>query len=169
MKRYFIFVLAILVLFNLIGCDALQRKFTRKKKATVKAPRIYQLKKYEKKPSPELYKQHYAYWQSWHSELIKVLGQNHKKDKRCIEEAVGHLIDMHNILVPEKGKELESHIAKLEEIKDIIFKEEPTQANKDYISRTLEREDRVIKKEFNYAKVKDNLKKSPEDEPAAGK
>lgn len=169
MRKMMSVLLVVMVLSNLTGCDALQRKFTRKKKTTVKAPRIYQLKKYEKKPSPELYRQHYVYWQSWHSELIKTLGQNHKKNKRCAEEALGHLIDMHNILLPEKGKELEAHIVKLEEIKEIIFREELTQANKDYILMSLEREDRVIKKEFNYNKVKDYLKKSLEDESAAGK
>ena len=73
---------------------------------------------------------------------------------------------MQNILLPEKGEELETHVAKLEEIKEIIFKEELTQANKDYILRALEREDRVIKKEFNYNKVKDHLRKSLEDEPS---
>ena len=48
--------------------------------------------------------------------------------------------------------------------KDIIFNEELTQANKDYVLRTLEREDRLIKKDFSPGKVKNYLKKKFEDE-----
>ncbi len=160
MKRWLAFTLVIFMLANLTGCEAVRKKFTRKKKEPVKIPRLYQVKKYEKKPTPELYKKHYAYWSSWQSELIRVLGQNHKKDMRCIEEIAGNLRDMQNILVPEKGAILGNHIDKLVKTRDIIFKEELTQANKDYVKRTLEREDRFIKREFVYEKVKNYFKKS---------
>ena len=156
------------MLINLAGCETVRKKFTKKKKEPVKMPRIYQVKVYEKRPTPELYKKHYAFWVSWQSELIKVLGENHKKDMRCIEEIVGNLDDMQNILVKEKADELKSHTEKLEKVKDIIFNEELTQANKDYVKRTLEREDRFIKREFNYKKVKDSLRKSFEDEGQKG-
>ena len=166
MKKALSAILIFFLLLNLTGCETLRKKFTRKKKETVKMPHIYQVRKYEKKPSPELYQKHYAYWTSWQSEIIRVLGENHKKDARCIEEAVGQLYDMHNILVPEKAKELAPHIEKMANVKDIIFNEELTQANKDYVLRTLEREDRLIKKDFSPGKVKDYLKKSFEDESA---
>ena len=90
MKRIFSFLLALSIAISLIGCDAVQRKFTRKK-TVVKQPHFYQLKKYTKKPSPELYKQHFAYWASWQETLIQFIGENHKKDKQCIEEALGNL------------------------------------------------------------------------------
>ena len=152
------------LLLNLAGCDSIQKKFTRKKKEPVKAPRLYQEKKYEKKPTPELYKKHFSYWVSWQSELISLLGQNHKKDARCIEEIVGNLKDMQNILVPEKGVEMESHIEKLEKVKNIILNEDLSQANKVYVMATLEREDRAIKREFKYSKVKNYFKKSFDDD-----
>ncbi|MFA5146350.1 MAG: hypothetical protein WC515_03100 [Candidatus Omnitrophota bacterium] len=161
---FLIFFLAV----NLTGCDALRKKFTRKKKDAVKMPRIYQVKKYEKKPTPELYKKHYSYWMTWQSELIRVLGENHKKDMRCIEEIVGNLKDMRSILVKEKGDELTPHIEKMESLRDSIFRNEISQANRDYSRRTLEREDRLIKRAFPYDKVKDYLKKSFEDEPGQG-
>ena len=72
MKRWVVFIIIILLTASLAGCDAMQRKFTRKK-TTVKQPHFYQLKKYTKKPSPELYKQHYAYWASWQEEDVTML------------------------------------------------------------------------------------------------
>ena len=88
MKRWLVVLVMIVLAVNLTGCEAIQRKFTRRKK-DVKSPHFYQIKKYEKKPSPLLYKQHFAYWSSWQEELIQVIGENNKKDKRCIEEALG--------------------------------------------------------------------------------
>lgn len=163
MKKLIILILLISVLVNLTGCEAFRKKFTRKKKEPVKMPRIYQVKKYEKKPTPELYKKHYAFWSGWQSELAKVLGENHKKDMRCIEEIMGNLSDMRNMLVEEKAKPLDAHIIKLSKVKDMIFGEELTQWNSSYIKRALEREDRAIRRGFNYNKVKDHLKKSFED------
>ena len=164
MKKALSIILIFFLLLNITGCESLRKKFTRKKKETVKMPHIYQVRKYEKKPSPELYQKHYVYWTSWQTELISVLGENQKKDRRCIEEAVGQLCDMQNILVPEKGQELAPHIEKMMSVKDTIFNEELTQANKDYVLRTLEREDRLIKKDFSPGKVKNYLKKKFEDE-----
>lgn len=168
MKKLLLLFLVFFVVINLTGCEPLRKKFTRKKKEPVKIPRIYQVRKYEKKPTPELYKKHYTFWTSWQSELISSLGQNHKKEKRCIEEIVGNLNDMQNILVQEKAEQLKPHIDKLAKVKEIIFNEELTQANKDYVKRVLEKEGRAIKKEFNYKKVKDYLKKSFEDDAQKG-
>ena len=155
-------VIAVLVIaalcLNLAGCETLRKKFTRKKKEPVKMPRIYQVKKYEKKPTPELYRKHFSYWASWHSEMIKALGKNSKKDKLCIDEIVSNLNDMHNILLPEKAAALRAHIDKLVKVKDIVYNEEISQFNKTYVIRTLEREERFIKRDFIYAKVKDKLR-----------
>ena len=150
---------------SLVGCDAVQKKFTRKKKTT-KRPRIYQVKKYEKVPTPELYNKHYVYWETWSSELIELLGQNHKKDVRCIEEIVGQLKDMQNILVPEKGEELQVHIDRMEDIRSTIKRGGMSFATQASIKQTLEREDRAIKRNFITSKVKSYIKESFDEEPA---
>jgi len=157
-------LLVVCLLANLTGCETLKKKFTRKKKAVVKIPKIYQTKMYYKKPAPELYKKHFSYWDSWHSELIKTLGKNHKKDVKCVEESVNNLKDMQNLLLPEKADRLGGHIDKLVKVKEIIFKEDLTQFNKNYVLMTLEREDRAIKREFKYTKVKDYIRKEPDAE-----
>ena len=165
MKRSVITITAIFLAVSLTGCDALQKKFTRKNTAP-KKPRFYQIKKYTKKPSPELYKQHYAYWSSWQEEMMQFIGQNHKKDERAIEEAIGHLKDMQNILIPKKAEEMQPYIEKMEGVRAIIFRGELSFANVDSVRNTLEREDRAIKREFCYSKVKDSLRKSfDEEEP----
>lgn len=163
MRRIISIFLIFFLLAGMTGCEGLRKKFTRKKKESVKMPRIYQVKKYEKKPSPELYKKHYAYWMSWHSELLKVLGANHKKDVRCIEETISNLRDMQSILVQEKADRLAPHIDNLVKVKDVILKEDMTQFNKDYIRRNLEKEDRSIKREFCFSKVKNYIQKSFDD------
>jgi hypothetical protein len=165
MKRLISILLAFFLLLNLAGCDAVAKKFTRKKKETVKMPRFYQPQKYTKKPSPELYKKHYVYWESFQAELVNVLGESHKKDLMCIEQIVSNLRDMQNILDPEKGAELKKHVDRLVSVKDTIEREELSQFNKDSIKSTLEHEERLIRREFVYGKIKDHLKKSFENEP----
>jgi hypothetical protein len=164
MKKALLVIVAVFVALNLISCDSVQRKFTRKKK-TVKAPRIFQEKKYEKKPSPELYEKHFAYWSSWSSEILQDLGDNHKKDSMCIEQLIGQLNDMRNILVPEKGDELAKHIQRYGEARDVIVREELSQYNKNFVLTTLDREDRLINNDFCISKVKNYIKKSFEEEP----
>jgi len=164
-KRIIYFIIAIFLIVNIAGCAGIQRKFTRKKKETVKMPRIYQVKKYESKPSPELYRKHYVYWESFQSELIMVLGQNRKKNMVCIEHILSNLNDMQNMLLPEKAAELEIHIVRLTKIRDILVKEDLTTFNRNYIMMTLERESRYIKRGFVYSKVKDSLRTSYDDVP----
>jgi len=166
MKRILTISVALFLIFNISGCMGLQRKFTRKKKETVKMPRIYQVKKYESKPTPELYKKHYVYWESFQSEMIMTLGPNRKKNMICIEHILSNLEDMQHMLLPEKAAELEIHIVRLAKIRDILKKEDLTTFNRNYIMMTLERESRYIKRGFVYKKVKDSMRTSYDDEPA---
>ncbi len=169
MRRIISVLLLFFILLNITGCDAVKKKFTRKKKETVKMPHIYQVQKYQKKPSPELYKMHYSYWASWQAELEQVLGRSHKKDQQCIEQIISNLNDMENVLVPEKGAALKKHTDRLMAVKDAIDREELGQLNRDYLMRTLEREGRYIRREFCYSKVRGSLRKSFDDEPQAAK
>jgi len=169
MKKTLYVLLIFLILLNLTGREAVRKKFTRKKKPPVKTPHIYQVKKYEKRPTPDLYKKHYAFWMSWHSELLRVLGQNKKKDKRCVEEILSNLKDMRSMLISRKSDELTPHIEKLSKVKDIIFEEDLTTYNKDYVKRALEREERAIKREFNFKKIKDYLKENFDGESQSAK
>jgi len=167
MKRWIAFVIVVAFAFNLAGCDAVQRKFTRKKKE-VKAPRIYQLKKYDIKPSPELYEKHFSYWQSWSSEILQRLGDNHKKDVRCINELISQLQDMKNILVPEKADALQKYAGQYDRVRNTIERQELSQYNKSDSMMTLERLDRTVKREFCLDRIRNYIKQSfDSDEEAA--
>ena len=164
MRRLFIALTVLCLAVSLVGCDAVQRKFTRKKKAAPKIPRFYQVKKYPKKPAPELYKKHYSFWRTWQSELIENIGQNNKKARRSADEAVGQLKDLQGLLVPSKAEEMEPHIVSMEWVRDMIARGDITFATKDNVRRTAEREDRIIGRDFCYDKVRNYMIKVMEDE-----
>ncbi len=149
---------------SLAGCsEEWRRKFIRKKKVT-KKPRIYQNKKYIKEPTEALYAKHYNYTISWLSELADDIGQNSKKDARCIEEALGQMRDVQLFLVPEKARQLDKHINRLKEVQDLILRRDLGHANIDYVRRTVEREERFLRSEFYYNKVKKYMRMSFDEE-----
>lgn len=169
MKRVIAIIMILFIAVNLTGCDALQRKFTRKKKAVKPVPKLYQLKRYDIKPSIELYNKHYAYWSSWMLELLQDLGQNRKRDERCITEAISQARDMQNLLIPEKAEALEKYICWLEEARDVIVREELSQYNRSWVLTTIERADRIVKGEFSPGRMKDCIRPSFDSKAAAEK
>jgi hypothetical protein len=166
MKRWISLLLIMVIAVSLAGCsEEWRRKFVRKKKEVAKKPRIYQTKKYTKEPTEALYTKHYNYTISWLSELAGDMGQNSKKDARCIEEALGQIRDVQLFLVPEKAMELDKHIGRLKEVQDLILRRDLGHANLDYARRSIEREERFLRSEFYYNKIKKHMKQSfDEDE-----
>lgn len=161
-------LIALLISFiavNITGCESVQKKFRRKKKE-VKMPRFYQEKKYIKQPTPELYKKHFSYWVTWQAELIKEMGGNSKRVKRAAQEIVTNLEDMQAILIQEKADEMQRHIDAMKRVKDEIMRGDMSFATGDSLRITAEREDRYIKREFAYSRVKDYLRKSFDEEEA---
>ena len=133
---------------ELSGCTALQKKFTPKKKEK-KARAYYQVREYDVKPSMELYEKHYVFWINWQREIIEKLGKNYKSNRRCIDEITGNLRDMAGLLVDEKSEQLKPHLEALDRVKVIIDKRNMTKANETRIRQVLEREYRLIKREFS--------------------
>ncbi|MCX5666253.1 MAG: hypothetical protein NT036_04325 [Candidatus Omnitrophica bacterium] len=161
MRRWVSLLLILVVAMSLAGCgEEWRKKFVRKKKDVAKKPRIYQTKRYTKEPTESLYSKHYNYSISWLSELADDLGQNSKKDSRCIEEALDQVGELQIFLVPEKAKELDKHINRLKEVRDLIIRHDLGQANMDYARRTVEREERFLRTEFYYNKIKKYMRKS---------
>lgn len=164
MRRFTVFVLIAVLLFTSAGCThEWRKKFIRKKK-TVSKPRIYQAKKYEKKPTQALYNKHYNYCITWLSELADDLGDNHKKDVRCINEALTHIKDMQYFLIEDKAATMDKHIRRLEEVREILVRGRLDHAYKDYVRSTVDREERYIRSDLYYDKIKDYMKKSFDEE-----
>jgi hypothetical protein len=165
MRRWVSLLLVVVIAMSLAGCsEEWRKKFVRKKKDVAKKPRIYQTKKYTKEPTEALYTKHYNYAITWLSELDDDLGQNSKKDSRCIAEALNQVKDLQLFLVSEKACQLDKHINRLKEIQDLILRRDVGQANIDYARRTVEREERFLRSEFYYKKIKKYMKKSFNEE-----
>jgi len=152
-KKIICLFLLSIMLVNLSGCSTLRKKFTRKKKVVEKRPQYFVVEEYNVEPSLELYTKHYVYWRNWHKELIEVLGQNPKKDARCITEIVGNLEDMRKNLIPEKQEALDVHIKRMSKLENILVKGNLTHSTKSRVLQELDREIRKIKREFSYRKM----------------
>jgi len=168
MRKFMSALIILAVLINTAGCGPeWQKKFIRKKKAVAKKPRIWQEKKYSTEVTEALYSKHYNYTINWLSELSDDIGQNGKKDLMCIEEAMSQLYDMQRCLLPEKANQLDKHIKRLEEVRSILRKGDLDVTNRDYIRSTVDREERFLRSEFYYNKVKGYMKKSFEEPDTA--
>jgi hypothetical protein len=161
MRRIVSSLLVLVMLLNTAGCsEEWRRKFVRKKKAVAKKPRIWQEQKYKNEPTEAMYSKHYNLAISWLSELADRLGENSKKDFECIDQALAQIYDMHYCLIPDKAKELDKHIKRLEDVRDVIKRQDLGQANVDYVRSTVDREGRFLRSEFYYHKIKDYMKKT---------
>ncbi len=162
MKKIAVKIISMVVLAgfvaNLSGCAALEKKFTREKKEAPKAP-LYQVRKYDIKPSLELYERHYIFWVNWHKKLVNDLGKNYKSDLKSVREMINNLNDMAILLVPEKAASLTPHIDELAKTEVIIEKRNITKINETRIRRILEREYRAIKREFSPSSMEDYIRK----------
>ena len=117
-----LFIGVIFIVFNLGGCASFRKKFIRQKKEKKVAPTYSRIEEYNTVPTIEIYEKHYIFWRSWHREIMELLGENSKKDKRCISEMIGNLQDLRSMLVNEKGDELDKHINRLKEVEKTIIK-----------------------------------------------
>jgi len=151
--------MVIVLLAGTSGCAALKKKFTRKTKEKPKTPVFYQVRKYNIKPSMELYEKHYIFWINWQRKLIAELGKNFKNDIRCSQEIEGNVIDMVSLLVDDEAAKLTTHLEELSKIRAILEKRNMTKVNETRIRQILEREYRVIKREFSPGKMSDHIRK----------
>ena len=157
MRRVVGAVLVLVMALQVAGCEAIQRKFTRKKKREIIKPRFYQEDGAETRPHLELYMMHYTYWKSWQEELITRGGSNAKRDLMACNELMGHLADMKKYLTGSKAEELEKTIVELSLIEPDLKKQRLTKSQKYKITKFLEKIKRHIDKNFSYADMKEFL------------
>jgi hypothetical protein len=146
---------------NLLGCEALVRKFTRKpKKEAVQEELVLAPQEYKgpQMTKEEQYRQYFLFWKSWEDELVTALvaDGNHKKQVDCAEQAVNNLLKVKAFLVPEKQNKLDSYIGQLVGLKDSIAGDVYGR-NLSYHRAAAERIKRNILRDFSYPKVKDSL------------
>ena len=118
------FILIIVLLINVLGCEAFVRKFTRKSKKDQEVVRMVVTP--EEYPAPvvtkeEAYRQNFLYWQSWHDELITALSAgNQKKQVACADEAIKNLVELKKVLKSEQQAALDRYIVRLQQLRGAI-------------------------------------------------
>jgi hypothetical protein len=150
------------LLFDVLGCESVARKFVRKSKKQEAATEMVLVPQEYKGPEmskEELYRQYYLYWSSWQDELINALTQKAslKKKVDCLQEALKNLINMKMMLVAEAQKNFDLEIARLKDLLASI-KSDVYGANDNQNSRIAESINSDMHKNFIYPKIRNYIK-----------
>ncbi len=162
MRNAISYFLALVLLFNLIGCEAFVRKFTRKSKRE-KSPEEMVLAPEEwtgpKMTKEQLYRQYYTFWLSWQDELINALTNKASLKKKidCAEQAVKNLSGMKNMLNESEQKQLAVYLKQLTNLKGSISSDIYGSSNNANL-REAERVRRNILQRYSYGDIKDDLR-----------
>lgn len=149
------------LLFTSLGCEAFRKKFVRKPKKEKEVKIVVETYEYESQYSPQTsYKKYFSFWRGWQDELINSLDIQHVNRKKLTvasEKIVANLDQMHQLLLPEKQKELEGYIAEQKEIAMQLQQPSLSRTQILEIKSSLERNKKQIQKEFNYKKIQQYL------------
>lgn len=149
------------------GCDAFQRKFTRKPKHSAPPSPIISFQDYTRTMTPlDRYRKHYMMFDYWDTTLIESLqsrSPNPKRFKRASTESLAELKIMSDLI----GQELATRLLPLVEARaqlDRQLQQDAFNAAQAQVTiRTLEAQTRQIRREFFWRDVEDHLKQSSMD------
>ena len=165
-RRLLASLLCFSICLSMVGCSReWRKKFVRKqKKETAEPQPILTLQPDYKAmyPAADRYREHFAFWKSWHSELLSSLNQIHKRDLRYLSGTIGELRAMQSLLTGEPARRMTEILAKLQEMEDKWNKAPSTWSIPTSDRTELQRLQREIDKAFYYSKVKDSLVKDAE-------
>lgn len=163
--QLFKFIMPLIFIFlvsNLMGCESLARKFTRKKKPEDKPKEELVLQPEEYKgpnlTKEQLYRKYLEYWKSWQDELITAFLNNgtYKKRVDCIMQAIKNLEQLRKMLNADKQKVMDDYIRRMQALSDRITGDVYGVDMKSQRVET-ERLRMGILKDLSYRKVKDSL------------
>ena len=110
------------------------------------------------------YQEHFAYWKSWHGDLLTSLGQIRKRDLQYLTGAINELQSMLDVLSGPPADKLRTILEEMTRMQD-KWRESPETWRIPNSDRTrLEQLRREIDKNFYYKKVKEWI---PEPKPPA--
>lgn len=161
-KHFLIFGLILLLAVDLTGCGPQwKRKFIRKGKEVSPPQPILVLESDEKAvlPPAARYQEHYAYWKSWHSELLSSYGQIHKRDLRYLSGAIGELRAMREILSDgPAAARLQEILTQLNQM-ETSWQSAPEGVWQPSVRdrSQLQKFQRLIEKDFTYSHVKESV------------
>jgi hypothetical protein len=150
----------LVLFFNLLGCEAFVRKFTRKPKNEPQEEMVLVPEEYKgpQLSKDDLYRRYLFFWQCWQDELITSLTERRSQKKLvdCAKEAIKSLYSLRPLLKEEKQKKLDTYIEQLSRLQDLIAKDAYGDNNAAHLQQA-ERIRRNILKDFSLPKVKNNL------------
>ena len=139
------------------GCSPeWKKKFIRKSKNAKPPQPVFALESNFQSAFPPdvLYREHFAYWKSWHTELLASLGQSRKRDVRYLSGAVSELRSMVGLLSGPPADHLKAILEDLGGL-ETQWARAPEPWFVPSVTRSrLERIRRQIDKQFSYSKVK---------------
>ncbi len=170
-RRVFSSLLIGWLLFGMVGCGPQwKKKFVRKraKEAPIAQP-ILELQPDMKAvlPAADRYREHYAFWKSWHSELLLSLGQIQKRDQRYLAGSLNELRAMQALLTGEPSDKMKIILLEMSEIQQQFTNASPAWHPSSSIRTQLERIERQVNREFQYSKVKKSLVADPAQDSEA--
>lgn len=150
-------LMAIFFILNLSGCETLKKKFIRKPRHDKKAAAVIVPQDYKGIYSNDvLYNNHFVYWRTWTEDLIDCLATkgSNKREVLAARRAVEDLERMKDLLISPKKEALGSHIKVYQRVLNKVEIGQPNEVNAAGIRHDLEREKRVILREFETKEVK---------------
>jgi hypothetical protein len=158
--RYIAFFLLLCVLAE--GCGPQwRRKFIRKRKVVNPPAPILVLQSETQAiyPPDVRYREHFAFWKSWHSDLVASLGKSQRRDLTTLTGTLGELRSMRELLTGAPADRLSGILEELSKVQESwSSKESGGFWSIPSPQRTrLTRLQREIDKKFHYSKIKNQL------------
>ena len=152
-----------LLLTVLVGCESLERKFTRKSKNPPPAPSpIIQFQDYTRSMTPlDRYRKHYMIFDYWNEELIDVLRSSSMNQKRLVRasaEALGELRTLQGLLREDKAASLAPLLAERDAIDQQVQRGSIDTLQATTTLRALESQSRQMHRDFFWRDVQDHLR-----------
>lgn len=147
---------------SLTGCGPhWKQKFIRKGKPVQTQQPILTLQSdIQATDPPEVrYQEHFAYWKSWHSELLDSLGQIRKRDLRYFSGMISELQSMAQLLSGPPADRLGEILVELHKLEKDWSESNPTGSPPPAVRTRLAQIEREIDKNFHPSKVKDSISK----------
>lgn len=150
------------------GCSPeWKKKFTRKgrKPREVQAILVLQPDYKAVHPAADRYREHFAFWKSWHGELLTSFGQIKKRDLAYLNGSIGELRSMQVLLTGQPAQRLKEIVSGLDEMEQ-RWSASPTSTHPASDRTLLESFQREVNKTFHYSNIKQTVvpePQSPED------
>lgn len=154
---------------TLLGCESMQRKFSRRSQQAPPPSPIINFIDYTRTMTPlDRYRKHYLLFDYWNQELIAALGNpslNSKRFKLASTESLGELKIMQGLLLEDPGERLTPLIDARTKLDRQLQREAISGSQMSVTARLLETQTRQVSRDFFWRNVQDRVKS--QEQPAA--